>query len=320
LEEHLKALLFIGLFVSTFSLFASERKYSDLVYSPNHGDFVVEAKYGSTYNKTKWEYLSREYFTSETNSDRASIGFGYGFSNNFAMAVRGSQLLTSKQEITYGPASTLNTQKFTYKSSGMEDPEIKAIYRARDGAAEGELSTIVYLEVTPKTKKAISATTTAKGNAANGGTNVQIGTEFGSKNANVSYSFDISLTSNGESKSKSATTGSETTTEAYGVLQGIASAQWQFGEKTNLRGSLGLGSVGKTKTKYANGTFYEYESSLLVILGGAIYHEVANKAYLFAELAGVGVSERTVKDETGIQIDETENSAGVFSVGFAKEF
>ncbi|PJB53368.1 MAG: hypothetical protein CO099_07520, partial [Bdellovibrio sp. CG_4_9_14_3_um_filter_39_7] len=67
----MKALLFVGLFVSTFSLFASERKYSDLVYTPNHGDFVVEAKYGSTYNKTKWEYLSREYFTSETNSDRA---------------------------------------------------------------------------------------------------------------------------------------------------------------------------------------------------------------------------------------------------------
>ena len=316
----MKVLLFIGLFVSTSSIFASERKYSDLVYTPNHGDFVVEAKYVSTYNKTKWEYLSREYFTSETNADKASVGFGYGFSNNFAMAIRGSQLLTSKQEVTYGPASTLNTQKLTYKSSGMEDPEIRAAYRARDGAAEGELSTVVYLEVTPKTKKAVSATTTAKGNAANGGTIVQIGTEFGSKNANVSYSFDVSLTSHGESKSKPASGTTETTSEAYGLLQGVATAQWQFGEKTNLRGSLGLGSVGKQKVKYSNGTFVEYDASLFIILGGAVYHEVANKAYIFAELAGVGVSERTVKDETGIQINETENGSGVFSVGIAKEF
>ena len=309
----LKIIFSILLLISFTELYAKDRKYNQLVFAPNLQEVVLETKYTFQFSKSIWEYLNQEYAKTKIDSEESSLGILYGVSEQFSLGVQASYELSRETVVTSGPASTANGQTRTYQNSGLKDPVLRFIYRVRD-RDEGEMSSNLYFNISPKVKNAVAASTSVKGNGARGGTNGTLGTEFGGKFGIFSYSFDFSIDRIGESKS------TETKSSAYGLILGRANVQFQAFEKISFRSFLGLGFIEKNKKTFSNGTFIENEDTGFIEVGGAAHFEFLEKGFFFFDFKGDALAKHNVTDETGTHVVEAENNIFYFNFGVAKQF
>ncbi|WP_044557128.1 hypothetical protein [Halobacteriovorax marinus] len=304
---------------STMAQDLSDRKVTDLVLFPNQGEFFMSFSLYSDKTEYDWEYLSRNYSSSEITSSGSNIAFMYSLTEMFAIGLELNYVSENKQKTTFGPATTSNGQTYEYKSDGLMNPTIALVYRALDTQTDGyDLN--ISLSVAPKIEDSESPTTTQDGNVAEGATNFSAGLLWGKRVDAFSWAAGFSLQSYGKAESKDVDDGDLTTASSYRTFTLTGKLKWDITERFDLYLGGELGNTGDFKVTYDDGTFIEYENASSVSLQFGSNIKLTESLYLNLDLIAAGVGDREVKDETNTIVTDTERSYGKFSLGLLANF
>lgn len=297
---------------------SSQRRATDPVLFPEAGSFIVEAKLTSTVVEYTWEYIGREYLDGKIETTGASYSALYAFNDFFGLGLSIDQAFSSKAKATYGVASSQNGVSEETKSSGFDDPEVSFVYRAMDMSRDS-FDLNLFVSASPSLIDAETATTTADGNNAKGGDTYDFGVKWGGRREGFAWAAGLTIAYSGEAESKTVATGEKTTVTSHTDFALSLEAKWDVSERVRLGVLLGLGGLGGYDVKYSSGTTNSYDSTSFVTIGGTADFLLVDELYLNLELAGTGVSDREVTSGATV-IDDTERSAGQFSVGLIAQF
>ncbi len=295
------------------------RKAIDLIVFPNVKEFIAGMKYFSSSIEYKWEYLSQNYLDGEITSNGFQYAAGYAFDDYWGLRIDVEQVLSQKSKVTYGPVTVFNGQSVETKNDGFDDPQFSLLYRAMD-ISRDRYDMNLSLHFSPKLQDAETGTASKKGNNAKGRTNFGLEVEWGRRTPTFSWAAGLELSSYGKAESKDADDGDLTTISSYSTFTASGKFQWVVSSKVALDLNLALGSTGEYDVKYADGSRYNYESATTFLIGGAANITLQDKLYLVFDLAGVAVGDRTVTDEVGVTVTDTDRSAGIFKIGMIKQF
>jgi hypothetical protein len=295
-------------------------KATDLILFPNEKEVIASIEYFSTSVEYRWDYLSQEYSSTKVESTGLNYTAGYAFDEFWALGVTVEQLLTSKQKVTFGPATTSDGETSEYESEGFDDPSFLLVYRAMD-VSRNRYDMNLTLKLSPKIQEAKGSTTNKKGNNAKGGTDHGIGVQWGRRDIGFSWAVGLDLDTYGEAKSKSAgSSGDVTTVDSYGTFSATGSFQWVVSPSVSLDLNLSLGSTGEIDVKYDDGSTLNYESASAFGIGGKANIKLQEKLYLTFDVMSVAIGDREVTDETGTTVTDTERGLGRFKVGLISQF
>ena len=143
--------------------------------------FLLETNFANTTKKGALSYSGKSFADGEEKSSGLSQVISYGVNKRFSIGLQLNYLIADDTSWSYGSASMIAGTKNTYKSSGIVDPSLGFKYRVCDmERCKGLLD--VVLKVSPKLMSAKSAAANGpKGNGGKGGTDLNLGIDFGQK-------------------------------------------------------------------------------------------------------------------------------------------
>jgi hypothetical protein len=216
---------------------------------------------------------------------------GYGLSENIALGIRGSYLLSNSSEYKYGMGSTLNGTSATYKKTGLKEPSFAIMWRTLNNT-KTKTRVQLFAGLQPQLLTAKEAGTSSDGNNAIGGHEIQLGFNIYKEINDVELAFnlrrEILMSKKAEEADNSNKTIESTDHQKTALqvgLQGFVSASVTLGGNLILESTEGYNS--KYYTNSVLTTNLEYDSASITSLEAISKIKMTDASLLQITLAKV---------------------------------